>query len=190
MTLTLRLAIGCGLIPLAIGTFVFIAFLMTQDSWFGVAGFFNLLAGLALIAAGTGLAIFSGYRSGEWKKPMLAIALLFVNFPAAAAMIYFATRVYFGTPVTVINDSSQPVADLVFRDPRGNHYQMSVVGAHGRRQSKFYFEGEGAVRFSLTTPSGERSGELIGYITTASREECVLRIDADGSVSVEVRSPG
>jgi hypothetical protein len=93
MSPTMRIGTICGLVPLTVGTAVFAGFLVTQDSWLALPGYFTMVGGLVLFAVGVVLAVVSARHRGDWKRFFAALGIMLVNFPAAAAMTYVSAAV-------------------------------------------------------------------------------------------------
>lgn len=83
----LRAAQWCGLLPMLLGSGIFLLWVWSASSLLPILGLLNLLLGLCLFGAGLGLLYALRLRVGQhWLPGMaMATALLFGNFPLALA---------------------------------------------------------------------------------------------------------
>ena len=114
----------CALIPLAVGLTIYVAWLLTGWTWLEFAGFFTILGGLLFSVVG-----FSHYLaarrlmfskvSADQRRPLyrratLALALLFLNFPIAMALV--GSVLCSGRPskITIENKTNAPISDVSY----------------------------------------------------------------------------
>jgi hypothetical protein len=61
---------------------------------------------------------------------------------------------------------------------------VTDVSPHSKTQKIFYFKGEGSVNYHVKSKAFDRSGTLIGYITSGIGRSAVLEIEEDGRIQV------
>ena len=184
-----RLALICGLVPLSVGTMVFIAWLITRDSDLMAIGAATIAYSIPLFIIGFISLIVDGWkaseaRNEEWRaRRLVARSILLLNFPVAAT--YVAVACYLNSTYTIIveNISAERIDRLTLVDPFRNRYEFGPVEANDRREEAFHFRGEGSVLYEVSSGGVVRSDVLIGY-TTFGIGGCVrLTIEANGASS-------
>lgn len=189
MTRWYRIAVACGVLPLLVGTITFGAWLATDSDVLILVGITVILAGLGLFVAGAialGRFVVSARKAAVScvGRASVAAAILLLNFPLALAYMAIADTMVSGIFVTIANDFSGPIRDLVLTDPRGETFAFESIEPGSEHASCPGLSGEGTVKFSMTASGLVRRGILIGYITPSMGVKAELRLTADGQVEV------
>lgn len=113
-----RIALFCGAIPLACGTFIFVLWLVTRWDWLMAAGLATIIGGVFVFLIGTiALACYHelAVRSPEVTprqlrfRTLAAVGLLLSNFPIAVGYAASANAVKTCYTVAIHNRSRQPL---------------------------------------------------------------------------------
>jgi hypothetical protein len=183
-----RIGLVSALLPLVMGTGIFVAWVFTRQDWLMSAGIYTIAGGLILFVVGV-VAIFFIARLAKKqglpckKKLIILTCLLVMNFPVAMGMTFSALDILAEYKVVIVNNSTESV-QIVFSDPMGNNHAVPDVSPHSKTQMIFHFEGEGAVMYQMTSKTLDRSGTLFGYITNGVGGKAVLEIQEDGLIKV------
>lgn len=182
-------AIVCGLIPMALGSAIFAAWLVTDLDALEIIGVVFIYGGIFLFAAGiAALLIFvSRARRGGVayrKSAALALVVLVANFPLCAAYVAIAFAMKSAHVVAVENRAGMAMEDLGLRDPTGRHFGVGSVGPGQTRQVCLDLSGEGAVGFSFSADGRPYAGILIGYLAGPLGSRATLRLAEDLSAQV------
>lgn len=189
MTRSYKIAVACGVLPLLAGTITFGAWLATDSDALMLVGISVILVGLGLFVAGA-IALRRFVVSAKKaavsyvRRTVIVAAILVLNFPLALAYMAIADTMVTGIFVTIANDFSGPIRNLVVTDPRGATFPVENIEPGSRHSSCFDFSGEGTVKFSMTASGLAHSGILIGYITPSMGLRAELRLTADGEVEI------
>ncbi len=187
MALIVRWALICGSVPLIFAISILVGWMISREDAFLFVGAAGLAPSLILWCAALVLTIAAWWRMGHGKEVTAAAALLIVSVPLAAAMLSYAIITYFSHEITIINKSGRLIRSLIFQDPQGGTHVVSGISPGQRITKSFQFSGEGSVTFRMG--EGERSRELLGYITNAQKgSRVVLTIHPDESTSIDVLS--
>ena len=129
-----KLAIACGLLPMILGTAIFVAWLITDSDVLEIIGLLLVYGGVALLALG--LVCLLAFVSRARKAGIAyrrarnwALVVLFLNFPLCAATIFLAFAMESAHHVTLVNRASAPVEDLVLTDPTGRRFAIGTIGS-------------------------------------------------------------
>ena len=184
-----RISLICGLMPLSIGIVIFLAWFATRAQWLTVAGIVNLYAGLALFCIGViSLAVYfyKARRSaiaGYWKKSIVTLAILFSNFPVAAAIFSAAYYVASFSTVVIENQSNTQIEDIYLSE-RGHVYKIGSVLPNEKLEKKYHFQSEGSVYYSFTKNGIKYEGILFGYVTSGKGNSVKMLITKSGEVEI------
>lgn len=147
-TLRYRIAIACGLVPMVLGTVIFVAWLFTDLDALEIIGVLFIYGGVLLFAVGIGsLSAFvsRARKAGStYRKPTaLALAILVLNLPLCAAYISIAFALESAHVVAVVNRAGMPIEGLTLTDPAGQKFRVgtvrdrggSVMSAHSQKRA-------------------------------------------------------
>ena len=139
MTRWYRATIACGLIPMALGSAVFAAWLFTDLDALEIIGVLFIYGGIFLFAVGiAALLIFvSRARKGGIayrRAATLALVILVLNFPLCAAYVAIAFAMESAHVVIVENRAGMTIEDLTLRDPTGRQFQIGLSGVGVKNQ--------------------------------------------------------
>jgi len=184
--------IACGVIPMALGTAVFIAWLFTDDDALELIGLAVIFGGVVLVVAGiVSLCFFvsRARRDGRSYRTPTAVALatLAANFPLCGVYVAFAFTTESAHLVTVDNQAGQPVTALVVTDPTGRQFQLDSVAPRQVAHACLGFSGEGAVEFAFNIGGETRSGILIGYLADPIGLQATLHVSESLTVEASER---
>src|SRR5687768_279814 len=129
---TLRIALGCAVVPAVIGTTVTAIWLVVRLPFLPLLGLLNIGLGCVLFLVGTGLLFNYAWRSHRarltsarnWIRPAaMVFGLLLFNFPLCAVCFELAswTRIY------VFNKTSTPVSNFVISNNGGRTWHFGTI---------------------------------------------------------------
>jgi hypothetical protein len=149
-----RIALACGLLPMAVGTLVFLGYLVSRDMSFAVLGFFTIFAGLAAtFVAAVCLAVYYAQmkRAGEADRVVArrnlwrAAAVVIANFPLAGLYagvgLFMLNRQSERVNVVIANQDATPT--LVQLDTGGDTQVVGPIAAGGTGSATIEFGGKG-----------------------------------------------
>ena len=175
----LKLAIFCGGLPLLAGVtlcglFLTVAGDKSYESAWMSAGLAVIFAGLALFGLGlVALCVYflKGRKAGlEMRKLVencvLTLLLLSSNFPVALACTWVANQEMSAYHLTLKNDSSEPVEDILVTWPGGSHPVAVSLHSLESVQFKIRVTGEGPIEYTSMQGGESCEGVLVGYVTS------------------------
>jgi hypothetical protein len=189
MSIWYKLAMASGLAPLIAGVGIFAAWLVTRADWFMGAGIYNLMAGLVLFFCGLVFLLVYGLgerKSGNSfpkKQTLIALAILLLNFPTAAVVIYAVKYIVSTSSVTVLNMSSFVVTDMVLNAGLRSH-PFPPIASDQEVTESFRFKYEGAIVYKLSVDGSVKSGIIFGYVSDGMGESATLVIKSDGTIQI------
>jgi len=185
-----QISLICGLAPLCIGVFIFLAWLASGAYWLEWTGMVNLYAGLVLFCIGLiSLAVYF-YKArrnairGYWKKSIVALLILLANFPVAAVIISAALYVASVSTVIIKNQSSSKIENIYLSE-QGHVYEAGSVLANEKIERKFHFQSEGSIRYSFTRNDIKYEGIMFGYVTGGMGSSSKMLITKRGKVKID-----
>lgn len=188
----LKLATACALIPLILGTGIYIAWRITRWDWLALAGYFLILVGLAFFALGTVLLVLywrknSRHEPKMGSRPLLKISLvsglLLVNFPAAGFYAWSALDLKTRYTVQVTNKSKEPIDSFVLTGP-GVKVELGPIASADHTIQHFHVAGEGPLNFKAVQGGLEIMGQIDGYVATNLGGNATVRILPGGQYNV------
>jgi hypothetical protein len=185
-----RFSLVCGFVPLCTGILIFLCWLVTRAHWLEIAGAVTLYAGFAVFFIGViclAVYFFKARKNGVagyWKKCILALAVLLVNFPVAATIIGTVRYVTSISTVIIENQSSIKVEDFLLSE-QGHVYDIGSVLPNGKLEKKFHFKSEGSVHYSFTRGGAKYEGVMFGYVTGGMGNTSIMVITESGKVKVD-----
>jgi hypothetical protein len=189
MSIWYKLALASGLAPLIAGVGIFAAWLVTRADWFMGAGIYNLMAGLVLFFCGLVFLLVhclverkSGKRFPQ-KQTLIGLAILLLNFPTSALIIYSVEYIVSTSSVTVVNNSSFAVTDMVLNAGLRTH-PFPPIAADQEVTESFRFKYEGAIAYKLSVDGSIKSGIMFGYVSDGMGESATLVIKSDGAIQI------
>jgi uncharacterized membrane protein len=189
MSIWYKLALASGLAPLIAGVGIFAAWLVTRADWFMGAGIYNLMAGLVLFFCGLVFLLVYGQverKSGKrfpQKQTVIGLAILLLNFPTSALIIYSVEYIVSTSSVTVVNNSSFAVTDMVLNAGLRSH-PFPPIAADQEVTESFRFKYEGAIVYKLSVDGSVKSGIMFGYVSDGMGESATLVIKSDGTIQI------
>jgi hypothetical protein len=183
----IKIAIGCGAIPLMAGTAIYFTWRLTQLDLMMLLGMLNIFVGLALFVVGIGCLIYQKHRelcagrSVAKRRNAVVAALLLANFPAAAVYGVSAIDVMSRFTVRIVNNSGDTISSV---EIQGNGFKDEVGPMRAGDHARFHIRnfGEGGVEFIARQQNRVTQGELSGYATGG--EDITLRFLPDGKFDV------
>ncbi len=181
----------CGAIPLVTGSAVFCLWLVTGWDWLCLAGYFTILGGFVLFAAGAGALVRYHFLSARTpgcsprsvlRRTLGAWILLLGNFPAAAAFVMGFVVLVTRCVVIVHNGSDAPLTEARLVGG-GCNVVLGDVPAHGETRRTFWIQSEGTLELRGTLRRAKVSHE-VGYVTAGLGERFEVTIAPEGGVSV------
>ncbi len=166
-----RIALICGLAPLAVGCGIFGLWCAVGWDWLMFAGLATMWAGIASVfAGGICLGLFAVKSAAMQPRPhigpRIAIGLicLLVNLPAAFLIIVTAGYLFFSVHVTVTNQG----LDLERLVVAGGcaEADFGPIPAGATRIERIVIKCDGSLDFQAWRGDQELSGTLVGYRVT------------------------
>ena len=190
-------ALLCGLAPLLIGTTIFLVWLVTRWPVFEAAGFITILCGVPSVIVGFVLlaaSVFTqssspGARQGSANRRraliryVAAIAILLINFPAAAFIVSTVSEIMTRYVLTVANDGPRPLEDTIVSGG-GITARFGTIGRGAEVTRVFNIQRDGEL--ILRTKRGDNDIELTidGYVTNGIGGNMVVVAKSDGTFDV------
>ena len=189
----LKCAIVLGATPLVVATSIFVAWVVTRWRVLPIAGIFTIYAGPVSVGLGLlCLAIYTiqGYRLREHsprhllRQSLVTLALLLLNFPAAAGFTYAAILIETRYVVTVSNFSSSQVESFLV-EGGGVHVELGPIRPGQSRSRGFYVQHDDQLVFRGSRSGVAFSGTIDGYVTNNLGGHKHVIVSSDGAISVE-----
>ncbi len=184
-----KIALWCGLTPLAIGTVVYISWFILRYEWLMLAGMFTLFSGFALFGAGIICISIYFYKAkanslpGYKRKSIITTAILLVNLPVAAVMLVLAYHEISSSNITIANVSKYTIKNLYLTDGLRRYY-IDNIPAQDSRSRSILFEIEGEILYNYSINGKYHTGIIIGYVTSGMGATVVMTITESGSAEV------
>ena len=181
-------ALICGLVPMAVGTGVFVTWLVTRSNSLPIIGLFTIMGGGFLFVVG--VATLVKYLVDSRSRPVrhwlvrgaLAATILLANFPLACTYMSLAQR----HTVVVTNKTSTTIDQVVLSDPIGKQWKKGPIAPGASVTFHLHSKGEGSVDFTATSSGRTVKGTAIGFITTnQSGEHATIVLNPDGSYTAQ-----
>ena len=194
MKLSYKIALFCGLAPLIAGMLILLGCITSEADIFIVAGLFNIFIGLVLFVIGV---ISLGFyiketkpfsANGKLKSVIIAMLLLLVNFPAAAACVYAVIYIKTSSLIQVDNQSAIPISDV--RLEYGEHsmpldkFNKNTIMPYSKYKKRLKFKREGSVNYSFYIEDQYQEGVLLGYVTPNFGSKATILISDKGEVDI------
>ncbi|HEX5138280.1 MAG TPA: hypothetical protein VFY93_14995 [Planctomycetota bacterium] len=186
-----RAAIVCGLLPLVVGTSIFLLWVVTRWEWLMGAGLFALFFGLALFAVGV-LALarycWVALRMPEppprpWLKAALAAILLLSNFPAAGTIIWKVDDLCSRYTVVVRNGTGAAIEDVRVSGG-GCEAVFGAIAPGDEVRRSFLIQCDGTLEIRA---QGLARQPISGYVTNGLGGHTTVTVHPDGTVTAEDR---
>lgn len=181
-----RIAFLCGLLPLTIGTGIYLLWLVTEWDVLMVAGIFTIWGGLACVAIGFIAAAIYAFKlratgalwgpiAGRIAKP---VGLMLFNLPASIIIFSLAWSAATRYDVTLTNESESVIACFQMIAP-GVKESFENVQPEESRSIGVHFQGDGPFKFEAEVGGVVSTGTIEGYVThNLGGESVVLYSDA------------
>ena len=192
-----RIAVICGATPLFLGLSIFLLWWWTRHEMLIVAGILTIYLGTAVVFLGTVALLryaWTALRSdapegSTWRAIVGAGALLFINFPAAAAVTAAAIAIE-TTYWVVIHNRTEAAFDGVRVFGAGYEAQWGRLEAGQQMKRSIRPAADGPLSFAAISGEREYTAEISPYVTPNLADYRTVTIHADGKIKVEVGPPG
>lgn len=187
MTAWLRTSIILGAAPLVVGSLLFALWVPLRWDGLAIAGLLTIFGGVVSVAVGLVCLLFHvktpapAGRSG--RASLTAAALLLINFPVAAALVFAANDLETRYWVTVENDSTEPIDSFVLHGG-GVRVDVGAIPAGANKRVSFHVRREGELLFEANTGRGKLEGVVDGYATRDLGAEKLIVIGPHGRVAI------
>jgi hypothetical protein len=185
-----RAAVICGLAPLTAGTGIFLLWLVVGWTWLMFAGAFTVCAGVASAIAGASCLAAYALKSCDTRpksqigvRVAIASTALFVNFPAALAIILTAMYLALQIQVTVVNQG--PAIERFVVSGGCTETDFGAISPGATRVQKIRIECDGVLEFHMQRAGQELGGVIQRYVTTNDWESHQITFSPDGDWSVQ-----
>jgi len=188
----LWIAISCGAIPLAFGSFIFFTWYYTRRESLPGWGLLTVLLGCVFFVVGcihlsrywnAPSSPSNGKPSQRGIQTLLVAALLLINFPAAMFYAVMALALMDQLTITVSNRSSYDIDEFTLTGP-GSIKQVGPVRAGESERVFLDFRGEGSVTFQALLGDRKVDGEVMGYVTGGIGGKVDVNLLPDGKFEV------
>jgi hypothetical protein len=188
----LAAAVVCWLAPLAVGTIIFITWLVTRQSVLMAAGYFVIVGGIFATALGLaslmGLAVYARKRRLPFIRPAMVLGLLLLsNFPVAGAMVMYAVDEMDSFRIAIVNRTTESVT-VQLLDTSGQVHEFRDVSPDSQSNRKVRFQGQGSVMYRVHSKSHEVEGDFLGYVTNGMGGDATLEIGPDGTIRIREKT--
>ncbi len=188
-----QIALACGLVPLVVGTSIFVLWLVTRWNWLIPTGMLTIAAGMVVV--GTGLVALLRYvwisRDDASVKPrrrrlatLLCAALLLVNFPAAAGITVAAIAIETSYTVIVHNATDRPLQN-VHVVGGGRDIDLGTIGPRGSARRRFWIKHDGILELSAMSGAHPLSEQIDGYVTSGMGGRTTVTVGRDAKVTIQ-----
>ncbi|MGB4100481.1 MAG: hypothetical protein WBK91_01030 [Alphaproteobacteria bacterium] len=179
----------CGLLPLVVGSGLFVAWAALRHDWMLYAGLLLIPVFLLLIVFGfvtLGLHVRQCRQAltPYVRRSLFAAALLFSNIPVGIALTCFVLDLREIYIVHLQNNSTRSAADIIMTDPLGAEFPVDPLPPAAHAEHRLRFAGEGQVAFRLSLDGVTKTGTLFGYITSGMGGQAFLTIETDGHIVI------
>ena len=136
------MALACGLIPLGIGTVVFVLFLIFRTEDFALFGFLTILVGSCLAGVGFVCLCVYFYQSRRAAPDDAAIArrrvqfdlgVIVANFSIAFGMAWLGLWLMSRVTITVHNRDAVPIGDVHVATNYGGTHNLGTIAPHNTK---------------------------------------------------------
>lgn len=189
--LLVKIAFWSGLLPLILGTVVFLLWALTKSSvWFTVGtiiiytGMVSCFAGIACC----GIYVIVQLRrkaSGWLKDVVVALLVILLNIPAVSMYFQKTSAIMSSVVLEFVNQSNVTVDSIEIYVDDTKKALLRDLKRDEARKIDFDPRDEGAVRIVINMDGKSIRQDVLGYITNLSGGSAVIFINKDSSVSVE-----
>jgi hypothetical protein len=188
----LKIPFLLGAVPLSVGVFVFLLWVVTKWEWLPLAGVITLYGGCGSVLLGLALLAYwlrAMIRSGDLRRERLTVravlvaCILLVNFPVAAGIVWAVVRIATTYTVTVLNHGVAPLRSAVISGG-GVSVRFEIISPNGSATKRFHIVGDGTLRLSVEQDGQKLDFEVDGYVTNSLGGNKVVEIGHDGRVEV------
>jgi hypothetical protein len=196
MNRLLKGALICGIIPLIVGMFIFVCWVITQWVWLTYAGIVWLFIGTAAVLVGIGLLVVYicvAVRAGHVRGRRLAsqaagiIGLYLANFAIASIVVVGVMTVMnlaARYTVTIINETHTVLDEARLRGPF-IHVEYGSIAPGSEVSRTFLIQQDGSL--VLTGKLGDKQLEetVVHYVTSGVVGRDRVTIKPGGEVQVD-----
>jgi hypothetical protein len=191
---SMRLAVACAIVPMAVGIFVFLAWLFTRWGGWILAGFATIALGLAAFAVGLwawdrfvreGLRLPVPLRRRQVFVSYALAALLLLNFPLAGTLVYLYKEVASSWIVVLHNEGSESLVNVeVFG--RRVHKEIGTVASGESSRATLRGLADGSpLTIRYTVDGAPHEQDLEYYFFYYGGERVQLRVDSAGEFHID-----
>lgn len=189
-----RAAFRLALLPLALGTLVFLAWWVTDWTPLVFCGLFVLYFGLVatvvvaiLLVQGHRTSVRAGVARPVRRRRTLGIALVMLaNYPVAAGMMLAGERLVTRWSVTIENDADTPWSGVELQWPGGQEL-VEVLAPGAQTDVSLWFSHDGVVTLGWQEAAGREHRTVIDYVTPGWGGQVELVRRGLGDVRMVVR---
>ena len=182
-----RIAFICALLPLIVGTSIFVAFVVSENPDLAIFGVFTIIFGVLLFIVGIVALFIAGKQAKIAGKDIkrnnfYILCLLFANFPISVFMVFYSVDIMTAYRLTIVNDFDKPIREIVIIESSHKQHKIENISAHSNRRYLLHFKSEGAVKYRINS-EGIKQDEFIleGYGSSPQGGENTITITADGT---------
>jgi hypothetical protein len=181
----LRWALWCALTPMIAGVSVLVAYAITFEGFFQVAGLLVILGGLVLIMVGAvslvraaarmrSDAIESMRKKRMWWRWWTRLGLLLANFPLALACILAGTALEDMCSIDVFNRTGETIDECVINtDDFAYPSRLGPIPPNGNSKTRIFGD---SIHATVTVRQKDRSATFDALSTSGGREQVYLTI--------------
>jgi hypothetical protein len=189
-----RAALALALLPLLLGTLVFLAWLSTDWTPLVFVGLlvhnFGLVATVVvaiLLVQGHRHAARAGVARSVRRRRTLGIALVMLaNYPVAAGMMVVGEQLITRWSVTIENDAETPWSGVELQWPGGQHL-VEVLAPGAQTDVSLWILHDGVVTLGWQEAAGREHRTVLDYVTPGWGGQVELVRRGAGDVRMAVR---
>jgi len=195
MSLSYRIALSCGALPLVVGISVFVLWLVTRWDSLMPIGATVIGVGVVFFLVGiTALVRFYltpreraiGLLRSSGASTWIAALLLLSNFPVALALVFAAMRIETAYIVEVRNESPQVLEGVrVF----GGGCDVSLDAIpQGEAESRWlWIRGDGQLELQVRVEGEQQTTLIDGYVSGSHGGHNTVTVGPGGTVETDLR---
>ena len=164
--------LACGLIPLGIGTTVFVLYLIFRTEDIALYGFLTILVGCCLAFVGfacAGVYLYQSRRAAvedaalARRRAGIDLAVIAANFPLAFGMAWRGLWLMSRVTITVQNRDAVAVEEVLVETDYGGTHHLGTIGPNAAKSITISDEDFDELRFTFVHEGSHRQATVDEY---------------------------